>query len=86
MKIRVEFTVEVDPDELWQVEPEQRREWLATEIAADISEIPSITEVEARIRWHRLGSTQIPYVIEYAAEKGHSIRLQKELDSLSEFS
>jgi hypothetical protein len=86
VKVRIELTVEVDPTLLWQVEPEQRREWLASEIASDISELDCIQELEGRITWHRVGSKQIPWVMKYAAEKGRSIRLQKYLDSLSDFS
>ncbi|QFG25434.1 hypothetical protein [Actinomadura sp. WMMB 499] len=89
MKIRVEFTVDVDDSffrAAWALDPEEVREKAACELAADLTETDFFEQYVNSVKWHRLGSTEIPYVIVYAGEKGRSIRDQMDIDSYGAFS
>jgi hypothetical protein len=89
VKLRFEVTVELDESLFMAIhtcEPAEVRTKAACEFAADLTETDFWNQFVKKAKWHRLGSQGIPYVIEYAAEKGRSIRLQMELDELGAFS
>ncbi|WP_026415455.1 hypothetical protein [Actinomadura oligospora] len=81
MKLRFVFTVEIDQERLWQVERDQQREWLATEIAAGIEEATAVRELDGQITWHHVGGPRLPATVATAMLNRCPIRHQMSVDS-----
>ncbi|MEU5878164.1 hypothetical protein [Spirillospora sp. NPDC047279] len=89
MKLRFELTVELDESYFMArhaCDPEEVRTKAACEFAADLTETDFWDQFVKSAKWHRMAAKEIPFVIEYASEKGRSIRVQMELDDLGAFS